>query len=268
MQKTALAALACLALSPMAVRAQEPERDYCPDRPGIGTPACTLSPGSTAVELGLASWAVDRDAGQRQDSFQFGDILVRRGIADHAELQVNWTALGTTRTRDRASGRVEHSTGTGDVTFALRRNLARPDGSGLSLAVMPFVTAPVGRDPAGAGDWAAGLMVPLSYEVSDKVSLATTTEIDAAVDEDGHGRHFAVSEVVGATLVLSETLSATAEYQVLLDRDPQGHRAEHLSGLSLGWLPAHDLQLDLGANLGLDRDAGDAEIYFGVSRRF
>jgi hypothetical protein len=166
------------------------------------------------------------------------------------------------------TGEVDHRTGTGDVTLALRRNLVHPDGSGFSLAVMPYVSLPVGREPFGDGDWSAGVRVPASYELSDSLSLASTTEFAAAVDEDGDGRHLQFDEAVGATLKLSEKLSATAEYQATFDRDPQGHHVEHLSGLSLAWQPGDDVQLDLGANAGLDRDAPDAEVYFGVSRRF
>ncbi|VWX53505.1 transporter [Novosphingobium sp. 9U] len=259
-------AFGCLVLSPSAAWAQE--REYCPDRPGIGTPACTMAPGKASLEVGLGDWSVDADSAERQDVFLTGDTLLRYGIADHAEVQLGWTALGFARTRDRLTGTVDHRSGTGDVTVALRRNLANPDGSGLSLAVMPYVTLPVGREPFGQGDLGAGLKVPLSYELSQSWSLATTTSFDAAVNEDGSGRHFAFDEVVGAQLELSKAVSVTAEYEFTLDRDPASHHTEQVGGLSLAWQPADDLQLDLGANLGLDHDAQDAEVYFGVSRRF
>ncbi|WP_368667124.1 transporter [Novosphingobium sp. 18050] len=255
-----------LALSPMAASAQE--REFCSDRPGMGTPACTVSPGQVYVEAGIGDWTLERSAGERDDTFLAGDFLVRYGVADHAEVQVGWTALGFSRVRDSAAGSVQHRSGTGDVTLALRRNLADPDGSGFSVAVMPFVTLPVGREPIGAGDWSVGALVPLSYELSDKLNIEATTEIDAAVDEDGSGRHLAFSEVVGASLQLAETLTATAEYQVMADHDPQGHQVQHLSGLSLAWQPGKNLQFDVGANAGLDRDAPDVEVYFGLSRRF
>ncbi|KMS56246.1 hypothetical protein V474_14925 [Novosphingobium barchaimii LL02] len=256
--------LVALALVPKVASAQE--RDFCSDRPGIGTPACTVSPGQVYVEAGIGDWTLERSAGEREDTFLAGDFLVRYGVADHSEVQIGWTALGFSRTR--AAGSIEHNSGTGDVTLALRRNLVHPDGSGFSVAVMPFVTLPVGREPIGAGDWSAGALLPLSYELSDKINIAATTEVDAAVDEDGSGRHLAFSEVVGASLQVAETLTATAEYQVMADHDPQGHQVQHVSGLSLAWQPGENLQFDVGANAGLDHDAPDLEVYFGVSRRF
>lgn len=260
------AAFLTLCLIPSLAAADE--REYCPDRPGIGTPACTMSPGQFSVEVGVGDWSLNRDSMQREDVFETGDLLVRYGVADHAEVQVGWTSLGFSRTRDRATGEIDHASGTGDVTLALRRNLVNPDGSGFSVAVMPYATLPVGGSAIGAGDWGAGVLVPLSYELSDKWSLVTTGEIDAAVDEDGNGRHLAFGEVVGLAAKLGETVTATAEYQIIADHDPQGHSVSHLSGLSFGWQPANNLQIDAGANVGLDRDAPDMEVYLGVSRRF
>lgn len=268
MRIPSLLLLAAILVPVVSGNARAQDRDYCPDRPGIGVPACTMAPGQFSLEVGLGDWTLDRNQDERQDVILVGDTLLRYGIADHAEVQLGWSSLGFSRTRDRTTGQVEHRDGTGDVTLAVKRNLIHPDGSGFAAALLPFVTLPVGREPIGAGDWGAGLAVPMTYELSDRLSLESTSSFDAAVDEDGHGRHFAFEEVVGANFKLSEQLTATAEYQITADRDPEGHHLAHLSGLSLAWQPGKDLQLDLGANAGLDHDAPDAELYFGVSRRF
>ena len=263
-----VAMLLCLVFCTATATAQAQDRDYCTDRPGLDTPPCTMAPGTASLEVGMGDWTLDKDRDERQDTVLLADTLLRYGIADHAEVQVGWTALGFSRTRDRATGDVSHRSGTGDATLALRRNLKNPDGSGLAVAVMPFVTIPIGRRPLGDGDWNAGVRFPLTYELSDTVSLQTTTEFDAAANEESHGRHFAFDEVVGASLSISDSVTATLEYEFLADRDPAGHHLEHVSALSLAWMPADNLQFDLGANAGLDHDAPDAEVYFGVSRRF
>jgi len=261
-------ALLFVALMAAPTMAAAQGRDYCPDRPGIGTPACTMEAGRFSLETGLGDWTLNRDSTQREDVFVVGDFLLRMGIADHAEVQVGWTSLGFSRSRDRTTGEVEHRSGTGDLTLALRRNLANPDGSGFSAAVMPFVSLPTGREPIGAGDWGAGLRIPLSYELTSAISLEMVPEFDADVNEDGHGRHFAFGDVVGVAAKLSDALTATAEYQYRTVREPGEHHSEHLSGLSLGWQTSDRFQIDLGANAGLDRDADDLEIYMGISRRF
>jgi hypothetical protein len=98
--------------------------------------------------------------------------------------------------------------------------------------------------------------------------LQSTSEADAAVDQDGSGRHFAASETIGLGVAISKQVSATAEIQLARDDDPSGKSTQALASLSLGWMPTGDWQLDIGAVAGLNKAAPDAEGYFGVSRRF
>ncbi|ARR56945.1 hypothetical protein HY78_27635 [Rhizorhabdus wittichii DC-6] len=260
--------LGWLAMALPAAGAAAEMRDYCPDRPGLGTPACTIDRGHVSVEVGLADWTLDRQAGERDDRLLLGDLLVRYGIGDRTEVQFGWTSFGREHDRDRSAGLRLRESGVGDVTVALRHNLLHPDGSALSVALMPFATLPVGREPIGAGDWGAGFRLPVSYEIDETFALEWVPEVDAAVDSDGKGRHLAYGTVAGVAAKLGPTLSATLEYQFTRDRDPSGHESQQLGGLSLAWQPRDDLQFDIGANGGLDRHAPDVELYIGVSRRF
>lgn len=244
------------------------EREFCPQRPGLGTPACTTAPGNVSVETALADWTLDQGPDQRTDTILIGDTTVRIGLADAIELQLGFTPFGHVRTRDKVAGDIESANRVGDASIGFKVNLKNPDGSGLSAALLPFVTLPVGRSPVGAGDWGAGLIVPVTYDLSDALNLQSTSEIDAAVNEDGHGRHVAFSETVGLGLALTEALTATAELQALRDDDPSSATTQMLAGLSLACMLSKDMQIDAGANAGLNRNAPDVELYLGVSRRF
>lgn len=251
-----------------APAAAERLRDLCPDRPGLNTPPCTVDPGHVLIEVGLADWTLDRQRDVRTDTILGGDVDVRVGLGDRTEVRIGWTPYGHVRTRDRTSGAVDRRARVGDVTLGLKRNLANPDGSGVSLALLPYATLPVGRAPVGAGDWGGGLVVPVSYEVGERIKLELTPEVDAAVDEDGGGRHLAYGSAIGISDDLTDTLNLTAELQALHDRDPAGHRTQELLGLSLAWQPRDGLQFDAGTALGLDHAAPDVELYVGLSRRF
>jgi hypothetical protein len=264
MMKMIWAAAAALAASTGA-QAQG-VREFCPDRPGLGTPPCTMDPGHVAVEIGLAEWTLERSAGERTDTLALGETLVRVGLTDNLEAQVGWTAYGHVRERG-ASGRSSDS-GVGDVTVALRRNLANPDGSGFSVALMSYATLPTGNAVLGAGDWSAGLLVPVSYDLPHGLQLGFTGQVEAAVDEDRHGRHLAYGGIAGLSADLTKTVSATAELSALRDEDPSGHSTELLAGLSAAWMAKDDLQLDVGANIGLNEAAPDVQLYAGVSKRF
>ncbi|BCA62140.1 hypothetical protein HMP09_1374 [Sphingomonas sp. HMP9] len=247
-----------------AVAAQD--REYCPDRPGINTPACTIAPGKISVETSIADWTRDDQPGSREDTILFGDTLVRVGVSERIEARIGWTPLGHDRLRDSAG--VDSVNGVGDVSLGMKANLFNPDGAGLSVAVLPFVTLPVGRSAIGAGDWGAGFLVPVTYELSDTVSLDLTPEIDAAVDQDGNGRHLAYSSAAGLSFKLDKAFTLTGEMQALRDDDPQGHETQAVAALSLAWMANDDLQFDIFGAAGLNANTPDARVYAGISRRF
>ena len=251
----------------MPALAAEERRDLCPDRPGLGTPACTVEPGTMMLEVGLADWTLDKTADSRTDAWTFGDALLRAGLTSSLEVQIGWTMLGHVRERDRATGEVSSRTRTGDLTLALRQNLSNPDGAGFSVALMPYATLPLGGADIGAGDWGAGLIVPASFDLGG-LSLGLTPHVDAAVDEDGNGRHLAFGSVAGLGFDVSDDIAMAAELSLTRDRDPAGRTTEALAGLSAGWQLDADSQWDVGANIGLNRDSPDIELYFGFARRF
>jgi hypothetical protein len=243
-------------------------RDFCADRPGLGVPACTVDKGHVQLEVGLADWTRDGQPDSRTDTIIAGDALARIGVGDTTEFRVGWTAYGHERDRDRATGTIDRAARSGDVTVGLKQNLINPDGDKLSIALLPFVSLPVGRQPIGAGTWSAGLVAPVDYALSKTVTLQFTSEIDAAANEGGHGRHLAYGGVVGIGIDLSDSVSAEMEVEESRDRDPSGHATQALAGVSLAFQPTRQTQLDIGINAGLNHNSPDAELYVGVARKF
>ncbi|MBD8620281.1 transporter [Sphingomonas sp. CFBP 13728] len=264
MKTFAVALVSIAALYATGASAQE--REYCPERPGIDTPACTMAPGKISVETAIADWTRDDKPGSREDNILFGDTLVRVGLSDTIEARVGWTPFGHDRMRDDTG--VDTVNGIGDVSLGLKANLHDPDGSGFSVAVLPFVTLPVGRSSIGAGDWGTGFLVPVTYELSDTLSLDLTPEIDAAVDQDGNGRHLAYSAAAGLAYKLNKDFTLTGEMQALRDDDPEGHATQTVAALSLAWAASEDLQFDVLGAAGLNDHTPDARVYAGISRRF
>lgn len=134
--------------------------------------------------------------------------------------------------------------------------------------MQPFATLPLGGDAIGAGDWGAGLLVPVSAALGGGVQFELTPRIDAAVDEDRSGRHLAFGSVVGVEVEMTDTVSATIEGSALRDDDPAGRRTETLAAAALAWQPGEDVQFDAGGAVGLNPDSPDFQLYLGVSRRF
>jgi len=256
--------LALLAAAP--AMAQDKQRDFCPDRPGLGTPPCTFDPGHGDIEIGLVDWALDRQPGSRTDTFVLGDTLVRYGLTPNLELQLGWTAFGSQRQRD--GGGVTRASGTGDVRIALRRNLLHPGGDALSIAAMPYVGLPTGARTIGAGTWRAGMLLPVTYQLPSKVQFDFTGRVEAEPNQSRHGRHLAYGGVFGLDLPVTKTLTGTAELSVQRSLDPAGHATPVVGALSLAWMARPSLQLDVGANRGISGGAPDWELYAGIATRF
>jgi hypothetical protein len=264
------AAIGLMLLGVAGTARAEDLRDLCADRPGKGSPACTVDAGHLQVELGLVDWSHDRNRDSVEDDLLLGDTALRYGLGPGTELRLDWTAHGQVRIKDGASGLVGRDHGSGDITIGLRQNLHNPDGSGFSIALQPFATLPTGGHAIGAGTWGAGLVVPVSYQLPGNVQFGLTGEIDAAPDGDRHGRHTAYSATASISLPLTKTITGSAELWAMRDRDPAGHSSQDSFDLAAAWVPKEKgrLQLDAGTYVGLNRQTPDIEAYVGVTEKF
>lgn len=243
-------------------------REFCADRPGLDTPACTIDVGHVQIETGILDWTREKDPDSRTDTMLAGDMVARVGVGRSTEMGLGWTAYGRERERDRTTGDVAIAHRVGDVTLGLKQNLRNPDGSGLSLALLPSVTLPIGRRPIGDGTWSAGLLVPASWEVTENVHLQLTPEVDAAANESGDGRHLAIGSTAGIDFALTDTLDLDLEVEAFRVRDPEQHATLALAGASLAYQAGENMQFDVGGVAGLNRNSPNLRLYCGIVRRF
>ena len=221
-------ALAGLVLAGSA-SAQEPR--FCPNRPSLGSSACTTEPGHVQGEVSLLDWQRDDSPDGREDQIVSADLLARIGV--------------------------------GDVRLAVRQNLRNLDGKGLSFGVEPFVTLPVGRTPIGDQSWSAGAVLPVSYDLSDAVALNFTGQIAAQSDMERRGRHLDYLGIVGLGIEVTEGVTLTSEIQLERDEDPAGAESRAFAAQSIAWHPTKRTQLDLLAVAGLNRTSPDLRIAAG-----
>ncbi|MBS0481954.1 MAG: transporter [Proteobacteria bacterium] len=252
-----------LAIVPQTASAQE--REFCADRPGLGTPACTVEPGRIMAEMGIVGWDHSSDPAQVGDDLTYGNLLIRTGLDDRTEIELGFDGYGTTRLRDRTSGLVSRQHGAGDMTIALRRGLSGPNGP---IAVHGFVSLPAGGGGIGAGDWGAGLLVPIGIGLPRGFEIDLTPELDAAVNGSGKGRHLAWGGVVGLSHAVGPMLSIEAELAAWRHDDPAGHYTDARSAVSVAWQAGKNWQIDLELDLGLSAAAPDRSLMFGMARRF
>ncbi len=239
--------------------------DFCVDRPGLGTPACTIGRGQAMVEVGLLVWDHLADGSTVEDDLTYGDLLLRVGLDERTEVQLGLGGYTSARSRDRLSGAVSRAQGTGDAVIGLRRSLTGPGGP---IALQGYITLPTGQRGIGAGDWGAGLLLPMGFQLPAGFELDLAPEVDAAINASGSGRHVRWGGVVGLSHAIGPAVTIACEVGAWRDNDPSGHATDLRSAVSFAWQAGSDWQLDLEADLGLTAAAPRHSVMLGLARRF
>jgi hypothetical protein len=257
------AIIAALLLS-TANAALADEQPICADRPGKATSTCTVPAGHWQVETGLADWSLDRSAGDRETSLVLGETLIKFGLTDRSDIGVDVTPWQ--RSTSRGPGFHDSAQGFGDLRVVYKHALT---DAPLQLSVSPFVKIPTAKRPLGNGKGEGGLLLPIGYSIPNSpLSIGLTPELDWAADADGRGHHAAMAQVVSLGWQASPRLNLSGEIWGQWDWDPVSTTKQASADASVAWLAAKDIQLDAGANFGLNRRTPDVEFYAGVSKRF
>ncbi|MGP7796362.1 transporter [Sphingomonas sp. CLY1604] len=268
MRRPALAVAAASAALLAAAPAAAQLREYCPERPGLDTPACIVDKGHVSLETGVVDWTLDRQPDSRTDTITIAQTLVRLGVTDRLEVRASWEPFGHERVRDVASGAIDRADRVGDAVLGLKASLLHPDGQGLAIAVLPSVSLPVGRVPIGAGGVGYSLLLPVSYDLSDTVRIDATPSVRGLPNDETPGHHLRYGSAGGVTVKVTKAVSLSAEAQVVRDAEPGDHTTRARTALSVAWQPQDDWQLDLFGIAGLNRDTPDLELSAGIARRF
>jgi hypothetical protein len=252
-------------LSAGSVGAAEPA-PICADRPGKATGTCTVPAGRWQVEVGIGDWTLEKAAEGRDSSLVIGETTVKYGLTAASDIEVDVTPWQRSESRSGAVRSSAH--GIGDVTLSYKQQLTRADAA-LQVTAKPFVKAPTAPRSLGNGKWEGGVLVPIGYAIpKTPFSITLTPELDWAADADGHGHHAAMVQVVGIGWAASDRLNLGAELWGGWDWDPNRTTRQASADVSVAYLLGNDVQLDAGANFGLNRVTPDVELYGGVSVRF
>ncbi len=231
-----VAALSVATATPSTAQQADTLRDFCADRPGKGTPTCILDVGHWQVELGLFDGARQSSSGVRVESQAYGDTFLRYGLTPTTELQFGLTPYAREKTTDRTTGISETADGVGDLSVGFRHSLANPDGSGVSVALTGFITAPTGSRTLRADGFEGGVVLPISLPLNDDWGLSLSPGIDVVADSDGEGRHAAYAMVAGIGRSYGQW-ALGAEVWVSRDDDPIEATTQSTFDLTAVWPP-------------------------------
>ena len=237
----------------------------CPDRPAKGTGTCTVPAGHVQVETGLIDWTHDKTGGVASDYSVIGATLIKYGISGRADIELGFVPFETLRVE--AGGTSERVSGIGDMVARTKVRLTN-DNAPVQVAIDPFVKIPTAKHELGNRKVEGGITIPLSMALGGPFSLASAPEIDWRSDADGHGYHPAMVQLIDLGIAIGPHLSFTAELWGQWDWNPGTTVKQFSADGAVAYLLGDNVQLDAGANLGLNRQTPDLELYSGVSMRF
>lgn len=238
----------------------------CADRPGKARQTCIVPAGHVQAEVGLADWTVADGGGERDTTLTLGQFALKYGLTDRSHVELDVTPW--VRVTSRSGSVHDRKSGFGDVQLVYKQ-LLTPSGARVQVAVSPFVKAPTARRPIGNRKWEGGLVVPIQYALpKSALTLSLTPEVDWAADGDGRGHHALAASVVNLGWQATPHLNLSAELWGQWNLDPAGTERQLSADIAASWLATSRVQLDIGANFGLNRATPDADLYLGVSRLF
>lgn len=238
----------------------------CPDRPGKGTGTCTVAAGHIQIETGLVDRTRDRSAGVRTDVAAIGSSLIKYGIGGRLDIEVGLSPLVVTRTR--GAGAHERVSGFGDIVVRTKYRMTADDAA-VAVALDPFAKVPTAKRRLGNGKVEAGLTVPVSVPIGETgLTLSSSPEIDWRANGDGDGHHPAMIQVASIGVAASRRMTVSVELWRQWDWDPAGTIRQASADASVAYAIRHDVQVDAGVNIGLNRQTPDTQIYGGIAKRF
>lgn len=242
------------------------EQPICPDRPSKSTGPCTVPAGQWQIETGLIDWSHNNSDGVQTDTIMWGNSAIKYGVSARADIELWMTPLETMNVH--GGGIHDHASSFGDTLVRVKYQLTK-DGSPVQIALDPFVKIPTANHQLGNGKVEGGLLVPIAIPIGKSpFTISLDPELDLLADQDRHGHHEAMIELINLGWQANPKLTLTTEIWGQWNWDPSGTGKQSSWDGSIAYLVNKNLQLDAGANFGLNKQTAAVELYTGVSVRF
>jgi hypothetical protein len=259
------ASLALTTVSVLAFHgvASAQETPICTDRPTKSNAVCTVPKGAWQVEADGVNWTRSKVAGVKADTTAVAATTLKVGLTDASDLQLTWTPYVEARTR--GPGVDDKLDGVGDVWVRYKVQ-AYAQGKA-TVAVIPYVKVPTASRGLGNDKVEGGAAAPVSFAL-DSATLTFNPQVDLLLDSAGSGRHAGVTNTINLARPVTSKLTLVGELWTFINFDPADTVTQFSADVAATYLVTPTLQLDGGANFGLNRNTPDVQLYVGVSKRF
>ena len=245
-------------------------RAFSPDRPARSTSPVTVDAGRFQIESDFLNATYARDQGTTTRSFQAADPVLKLGITSSIDFEVNFAGFNDTRTTvDHGGGTLSKGQGFGDVTLAAKVNLLGNGGGTYAFALIPYLRVPSGTRNISDGQVEGGVVAPLTIALPQDFNMTLQTEVDVLRNQNGPGTHANVVDIVNVSHAVPGIKDLTATAELYSSLDTEAHAPDvYTFDVALAYLVDPNTQVDIGANVGLNRGAPDIQAYTGIAHRF
>ena len=251
-------------LAAAAAAADAPDLTICADRPSKANGVCTVPTGHWQLEISAVDWARTNAGGARTDVTSLGQTFLKLGLSDNSDIELAVTPHIRVSSDDH--GVSDRTSGVGDTVVRYKRRLTDPN-SAIQVALIPFVKLPTAKHALGNGQAEGGLAVPVSFAAKG-LTITFGPEVDVLADGDGHGYHPGLVNLVNLGFSPAPRFSVAAELWNAINFDPARTSRLWSADISGAYQASRRVQLDGGANFGLNRATPDIELYAGASILF
>lgn len=237
------------------------------DRPDFTEATSTVGYGVFQFEFGY-TLGYDYAEGVTTLAHSYGEPLLRIGIlADQLEVRVG---AGAATLSAEYEGRTARTvSGLEDLYLGAKLAFMEQRGMFPAVSILPQVTLATGSDAFSAGRSLPGVNLLYSWDLTGTVSLAGSTQVNAAVGGQSQDyREWAQS--LSCAVALGERAGLYGEWYAFVPSGldvPAGFARkgnEHYLNSGLTWLASDDLQWDIRVGFGLNDAAEDAYVGTGA----
>ena len=238
----------------------------CTDRPTKSNYACTVEAGHFQYEADIANGAFLKQNGVSTDTWLVINPTLKYGVTSNIDVEANFSPFESVRTRD-ASG--DHTlTGVSDLYLRMKYQFVNLDGGAIQSTILPYVKAPTARMGIGNGAVEGGTLFPTNFKLNSILTLTAVPEVDIYKNAANAGRHLNTAQLINLGISLPHNFTLYGEVWGDWNFDPAGQVQQTSADAAVAYGVTQYLQLDVGANFGLNRATPGLQAYVGVSQKF
>jgi hypothetical protein len=243
-------------------------RDFNTDRPTKANIPYTVDAGHFQYETDIVNFATLATGPLNINTLLIPNPTFKLGLTNNIDFEVNAPAGVGVHTFNAATNVSSTIWGINDVFVRAKVNLWGDDGGKSALALIPYVKAPAA--PLGIGNGAAeeGLIVPFSLSLPDNFTLLFNSEIDAFKDIADNGRHANFVNLVNLSRQVVKDVTMYVEFWSDYNNDPRQRTTQLSLDVAFAWVVRPNLQVDVGADVGLTSTTPTIQVIAGISQRF